>query len=101
MVFGSQLGARLKPNYHQLPNSGPVHSAYNPSFSAYFFSAGTIFFSHNKSANSVFQPAYQHSRTAPQIVFGVGQWQPGQQQGRRMQSNNHRFFLICNSVPMQ
>jgi hypothetical protein len=29
------------------------------------FSAGTVFFSHNKSANSVFQPAYQHSRTAP------------------------------------
>jgi hypothetical protein len=29
------------------------------------FSAATIFFSHNKSANSVFQPAYQHSRTAP------------------------------------
>jgi hypothetical protein len=25
------------------------------------FSIGTIFFSHNKSANSVFQPAYQHS----------------------------------------
>jgi hypothetical protein len=29
------------------------------------FSAGTIFFSHNKSANCVFQPTYQHSRTAP------------------------------------
>jgi hypothetical protein len=27
------------------------------------FSAKTVFFSHNKSANSVFQPAYQHSRT--------------------------------------
>jgi hypothetical protein len=27
--------------------------------------AETVFFSHNKSANSVFQPAYQHSRTAP------------------------------------
>jgi hypothetical protein len=26
------------------------------------FSAGTIFFSHNKSTNNVFQPAYQHSR---------------------------------------
>jgi hypothetical protein len=25
------------------------------------FSAGTVFFSHNKSVNSVFQPAYQHS----------------------------------------
>jgi hypothetical protein len=29
------------------------------------FSVGTVFFSHNKSANSVFQPAYQHSRTGP------------------------------------
>jgi hypothetical protein len=24
-----------------------------------------LFFSHNKSANGVFQPAYQHSRTGP------------------------------------
>jgi hypothetical protein len=30
------------------------------------FLAETVFFSHNKSANSVFQPAYQHSRTAPE-----------------------------------
>jgi hypothetical protein len=29
------------------------------------FLIGTVFFSHNKSANSVFQPAYQHSRTTP------------------------------------
>jgi hypothetical protein len=29
------------------------------------FSAGTIFFSHKKSANSVFQPAYNSSRTGP------------------------------------
>jgi hypothetical protein len=29
------------------------------------FLARTVFFSHNKSANSVFQPAYQHSRTGP------------------------------------
>jgi hypothetical protein len=28
------------------------------------FSAEIVFFSHNKSANSVFQPAYQYSRTA-------------------------------------
>jgi hypothetical protein len=27
------------------------------------FSVGTVFFSHIKSANSVFQPAYEHSRT--------------------------------------
>jgi hypothetical protein len=39
---------------------GPVYPAYNPSFSA-----GTIFFSHNKSANNVFQSAYQYSRTGP------------------------------------
>jgi hypothetical protein len=42
----------------------PVYPAYNPSFQ-FVFSAGTIFFSHNKSTNSVFQPAYQHSRTGP------------------------------------
>jgi hypothetical protein len=29
------------------------------------FSVGIVFFSHNKSANSVSQPAYQHSRTGP------------------------------------
>jgi hypothetical protein len=29
------------------------------------FSAETVFFSRNKSANSVFQPAYQHSRMEP------------------------------------
>jgi hypothetical protein len=45
-------------------SNGHVHSAYNPSFSACFFSRNSIF-SHNKSANNVFQPAYQHSRTAP------------------------------------
>jgi hypothetical protein len=32
---------------------GHVYPAYNPSFSACFFSAGTIFFSHNKSGNSI------------------------------------------------
>jgi hypothetical protein len=34
------------------------------------FSAVIVFFSHNKSANSVFQPAYQHSRTAPMPFRG-------------------------------
>jgi hypothetical protein len=29
------------------------------------FSAGTVFFSHKKSANNVFQPAYNSSRTGP------------------------------------
>jgi hypothetical protein len=43
---------------------GPVHQAYNPSYSACFFSRNSIF-SHKKSANSVFQPAYNSSRTAP------------------------------------
>jgi hypothetical protein len=33
------------------------------------FSAGTVFFSHKKSANSVFQPAYNSSRTAPFSPF--------------------------------
>jgi hypothetical protein len=32
------------------------------------FLAGIIFFSHNKSTNSVFQPTYQHSRMAPILV---------------------------------
>jgi hypothetical protein len=40
-------------------NYGSVHPACNPYFSA-CFSARTVFFSHNKSTNSVFQPAYQH-----------------------------------------
>jgi hypothetical protein len=34
------------------------------------FSAATLFFSHKKSANSVFQPAYNSSRTAPKGVLG-------------------------------
>jgi hypothetical protein len=33
------------------------------------FLAGTVFFSHNKSAISVFQPAYQHSRTGPMLLY--------------------------------
>jgi hypothetical protein len=48
-------------------HNGPVHPAYNPYFSAYF-SVKTVFFSHNKSANSVFQPAYQHSRTGQYLI---------------------------------
>jgi hypothetical protein len=46
------------------PDVEPVHPAYNPSFLAYFL-IEIIFFSHNKSANSVFQPAYQPNRTGP------------------------------------
>jgi hypothetical protein len=33
------------------------------------FSAGIVFFSHEKSANSVFQPAYNSSRTAPKPLM--------------------------------
>jgi hypothetical protein len=44
--------------------NGPIYSAYNPSFSACFLTE-TVFFFHNKLANNIFQPAYQHSRTAP------------------------------------
>jgi hypothetical protein len=33
------------------------------------FSAGTVFFSHKKSANSVFQPAYNSSRTTPILAL--------------------------------
>jgi hypothetical protein len=36
------------------------------------FSAETVFFSHKKSANSVFQPAYNSSRTAPYAsIFAI------------------------------
>jgi hypothetical protein len=36
----------------------PVYPTYNPSFSACLL-VGTVFFSHNELANSIFQPAYQ------------------------------------------
>jgi hypothetical protein len=55
---------------------GSVHPAYNSSFSACFL-AGTVFFSHNKSVNSVFQSVYQHSRTGPYVGQnggGGGKW---------------------------
>jgi hypothetical protein len=47
MLVASVLGG--------LQDYGPIHLAYNPSFSV-CFSVGTVFFSHNKLANSVFQP---------------------------------------------
>jgi hypothetical protein len=34
-----------------------------------FFSVGTVFFSHDKSANIVFQPAYQPNQTGPLFTF--------------------------------
>jgi hypothetical protein len=44
---------------------GPVHLAYNSSYSACFFSQNNIFLSQKKSTNRVFQPAYNSSRTGP------------------------------------
>jgi hypothetical protein len=44
-----------------------VHLAYNPSYSACFFNRNSIFLS-QKSANSIFQPAYNFSRTAPKAL---------------------------------
>jgi hypothetical protein len=44
-----------------LKQHGPVHLAYNPPYSACFFSR-TVFFSHKKSATSIFQPAYNSSQ---------------------------------------
>jgi hypothetical protein len=35
------------------------------------FLAGTVFFSQKKSVNSVFQPAYNSSRTAPELLLDV------------------------------
>jgi hypothetical protein len=59
-----------RPSHWFIKNKGkgPVHLAYNPFYSTCFFSAGTIFFSHKKSANSVFQPAYNSSRTGPKLA---------------------------------
>jgi hypothetical protein len=34
------------------------------------FSAGTVFFSHKKSTNNVFQPAYNFSRTGSLMAAG-------------------------------
>jgi hypothetical protein len=49
------------------------------------FSAGTVFFSHHKSANSVFQPAYQPSRTGPSLVAGV----------KEIMEHHRLFCVIC------
>jgi hypothetical protein len=37
----------------------------------FIFLTRTVFFSHNKSVNSVFQPAYQHSWTEPMKAWSV------------------------------
>jgi hypothetical protein len=49
------------------PKEGSVHLAYNSSYSACFFSWNSIFLS-QKSAKSVFQPAYNSSRTGPKHI---------------------------------
>jgi hypothetical protein len=64
LAANHHTGCAIVVELHHNSDQGPVHSAYNPSFSAYF-SVRIVFFSHNKSANSVFQPTYQHSQTAP------------------------------------
>jgi hypothetical protein len=43
------------------------------------FLVGTVFFSHNKSVNSIFQPGYQHSRTGPKpYLCFFGPWAASQ-----------------------
>jgi hypothetical protein len=51
----------------EVRDKGPVHLAYNPSYSACFFSRNSIVLS-QKSANNVFQPAYNSSRTGPKLT---------------------------------
>jgi hypothetical protein len=46
---------------------GPVHLAYNPSYSACFFSQNNIFLL-QKISQQCFQPAYNSSRTAPYVL---------------------------------
>jgi hypothetical protein len=49
--------AEIKKTHTKLKQKGPNYS-YNPvrlAYQSYFFSKGTVFFSHNKSANSTFQ----------------------------------------------
>jgi hypothetical protein len=51
---------------------GHVHLTYNPSYSAYFFQQEQYFFLTKKLANSVFQPTYNSSRTAPGSTAATG-----------------------------
>jgi hypothetical protein len=39
------------------------------------FLAEIVFFSHNKSANSIFQPAYQPNRMGPKSAETTGKWE--------------------------
>ena len=45
-------------------HNGPVRFSYNPSFST-IFSTETVFFSHNKSAETIFQLIFLAKRTSP------------------------------------
>jgi hypothetical protein len=64
------------------------------------FSAGTVFFSHHKSLNSIFQPAYQHSRTGP--IYHTYNWEVFSslfvQQADGPISNRAMQKLLPNSV---
>ena len=50
---------------------GPVRLSYNLYFSTYFFSVGTVFFSHNKSAGTVFRLVFSAKRTGPKLLVDV------------------------------
>jgi hypothetical protein len=49
---------------------GHVHLTYNPSYLTCFFSRNSIFLS-QKISHSVFQPAYNSSRTEPYIATKI------------------------------
>jgi hypothetical protein len=57
---------RLLPPFSML--AGPVRLTYQP----YFFSEGTVFFSHNKSANNTFQPGFSAKRTGRAVQDNAG-----------------------------
>jgi hypothetical protein len=64
------------------------------------FSAGIVFFSHKKSVNDVFQPAYNSSRTGPQCTDLLGEdtlnkdyWTIAP-----IQYNKNSFFLTFGKV---
>jgi hypothetical protein len=64
MSYFENKTCKKKSGLTFLENYGPVHLAYNPSYSTCFFSRNNIFLS-KKSGNRVFQPDYNSSRTAP------------------------------------
>jgi hypothetical protein len=61
------------------------------------FSVRTVFFSHKKSANSVFQPAYNSSRTTPKLFpFCVLEREGAAQSAQRVLTL--RVFCMCPLV---